>query len=302
MRFCVKNANLSRLLRQFAYRKAASVMAGFASESSLQARSASKPFATSASMSMPATAAGNRPNTERAENRPPTVGSPSNMPPHPSSRACASRADPGSVIATRCLRISFAGITSANSLRTAQNSERISNVPPLFDETMTSVVRGLISAIVLRSRTGESESSTRNFTAESSLLYFVMVMAACVEPPCPMSRTLSMPSSANFAASCFTSFNGHGGLLGKSAQPMNPSALARASGEKSYSDASLACTRLATRSSTSFSMIASCMFSPIPPHNACGKNKPGSWQFEYFFFASAGKGEGPELPTSAFPS
>ena len=60
----------------------------------------------------------------------------------------------------------------------AANSERISNVPPLFDEMMTSVVFGSISASILRRRTGESESSTRNLMSESTLLNFVKVMAA----------------------------------------------------------------------------------------------------------------------------
>ena len=53
-------------------------------------------------------------------------------------------------------------------------------------------------------RTGESESSVLNETRfdllASDLLYFVMVIGAWVEPPCPMSTTVSMPLSTTWSA------------------------------------------------------------------------------------------------------
>ena len=67
-------------------------------------------------------------------------------------------------------------------------------VPPLFDEITNSVVSGFASAKMARTRTGESESSVLNVIFdESGLLYFVMVMGACVEPPWPMSTTVFSP-------------------------------------------------------------------------------------------------------------
>ena len=57
-------------------------------------------------------------------------------------------------------------------------------VPPLFDEITNSVVSGFASARMARTRTGESESRVLNVIfEESGLLYLVMVMGACVEPP-----------------------------------------------------------------------------------------------------------------------
>ena len=61
---------------------------------------------------MPTSAAGKRPNTDSAEKRPPTDGSPENTARQPSSLACFSSWDPGSVIATRWLTSSSSGMTS----------------------------------------------------------------------------------------------------------------------------------------------------------------------------------------------
>ena len=114
--------------------------------------------------SMPASAAGSRPNTESAEKRPPTVGSPENTAAQPSSAAWRSSSEPGSVTATRCRASSSAGITWAKASRRAESTRRGSMVPPLFDEMMMSVVRGSAVASTSRRRTGESESSVRNVT------------------------------------------------------------------------------------------------------------------------------------------
>lgn len=171
--------------------------------SSLQRASASRACSMSMSMSMPTSAAGSKPNTERALKRPPTVGSPLNTASQPSSCACFSKALPGSVMVTRCLTSSSLLRLSDSSSRTAFRANVGSIVVPLFEEMMTSVVLGLHSDRMPRTRTGESESSVRNFTrAESDLLYLVSVMGACVDPPSPMRMTFSMPSattrSANF--------------------------------------------------------------------------------------------------------
>ncbi|MPN45143.1 hypothetical protein SDC9_192710 [bioreactor metagenome] len=69
-------------------------------------------------------------------------------------------------------------------------------VPPLFDEIMNSVDSGSASARIARTRTGESESNVLNATNdESSLLYFVNVIGACVDPPWPISTTVFKPRS-----------------------------------------------------------------------------------------------------------
>ena len=93
-------------------------------------------------------------------------------------------------MATRCCTSSSFVIWPANASRTARRAKRGSMVPPDFEDTMNSVVRGSISDRMPRTRTGESESSVRNCTSdESGLWYFVMVMGACVEPPWPMRTT-----------------------------------------------------------------------------------------------------------------
>ena len=113
---------------------------------------------------------------------------------HPSSRAWRSSMEPGSVMATRCCTSSSSLMRSATASRTARRARRGSMVPPLFDEITNSVVSGFASAKMARTRTGESESSVLNVIFdESGLLYFVMVMGACVEPPWPMSTTVFSP-------------------------------------------------------------------------------------------------------------
>ena len=155
-------------------------------------------------------------------------------------------------MATRCNGSSSGVSTTENASLTAASIEFISRVPPLFDDTTTSVVRGSASARMPRRRTGESESSTRNFIpGASSLKYFVMVMAACVEPPWPMRTASLKPWSMKYEASAVMSASGQGGLLAKSVQPMKLAEHSSASFENEYSVASLACTRLAARSSTS---------------------------------------------------
>ena len=81
-------------------------------------------------------------------------------------------------------------------------------VPPDFDDTTTSVVAGSQSARSSRMRTGESESSVLNETRfallASDLLYLVMVIGAWVEPPWPMSTTVSMPLSTTWSAKRWT--------------------------------------------------------------------------------------------------
>ncbi len=74
---------------------------------------------------------------------------------------------------------------------------------------------------ISRTRTGESESSVRNFTRlESCLLYLVMVMGAWVEPPWPMSRMVSMPASTASSAKARTASRSHLGSVARSVQPM----------------------------------------------------------------------------------
>ena len=177
-------------------------MAGLSMASSLQARSASTACCMNSCRLMPTSAAGSRPNTDRALKRPPTVGSPENTAAQPSSQACCSSLEPGSVMATRCCTISSSEIWSANASRTARSARRGSMVPPDLEDTMNSVVRGSISDRMPRTRTGESESSVRKRTREESgLWYLVMVMGAWVEPPWPMSTTdfkpWAMMESAN---------------------------------------------------------------------------------------------------------
>ena len=107
-------------------------------------------------------------------------------------------------------------------------------VPPLFEDITNSVVSGFASARMARTRTGESESSVLNtMRDESGLLYFVMVMGACVEPPCPMSTTVLRPCSMMESANAWMSANEYGGLLARSVHPMYRSAQAWACSEKS---------------------------------------------------------------------
>lgn len=113
-------------------------MAGLSMASSEQASSASRAWAMKASISIPVSAAGTNPNTERAEKRPPTVGSPENTARQPSLRAWRSRSLPGSVMATRCFTTCSPSSFSKEA-RTASSSMRGSMVPPLFEEMMTSV-------------------------------------------------------------------------------------------------------------------------------------------------------------------
>ena len=202
--------------------------------SSLQRRSASIAWSMSSRRSMPTSAAGKSPNTESAENRPPTVGSPGNTAAQPSSFACFSSSEPGSVMATSRLTRSSSLTHSASSLRTARSASLGSMVPPLFDEMMNSVVSGFTSAKMPRTRTGESESSVLNETIpESTLLYLVMVIGACVEPPWPISTTVFSPPAIASSANAWISPRGYGGLLAKSVQPMYSAAHALASSENS---------------------------------------------------------------------
>ncbi len=107
-------------------------------------------------------------------------------------------------------------------------------VEPLFDDMSTSVCAGSTAARSSRTRTGESESSVLNETRFlSCLLYLVMVMGACVEPPWPTSTTVSTPPSTAASANACTFSMGNGGIEARSVQPMNASAHARASSEKS---------------------------------------------------------------------
>ena len=62
-------------------------MAGLSMASSLHWRSAFTACSMNSCKSTPTSAAGSKPNTDRAENRPPTDGSPENTAPQPSSRA-----------------------------------------------------------------------------------------------------------------------------------------------------------------------------------------------------------------------
>ena len=226
-------------------------MAGLSMASSLHWRSASMACAMNSSRSMPTSAAGSRPNTDSAEKRPPTVGWPENTAAHPSSRAWRSSMEPGSVMATRCCTSSSSLMRSATASRTARKARRGSMVPPLFDEITNSVVSGFASAKMARTRTGESESSVLNVIFdESGLLYFVMVMGACVEPPWPMSTTVFSPWAMIESAKFWMSRREYGELLARSVHPMYCSEHARASSEKSYRLASLAWIRLATQSFT----------------------------------------------------
>ena len=125
--------------------------------------------------------------------------------------------------------------------RTASSSRRGSIVEPLFDEMITRVFSGSQPVSISRTRTGESESRVLKDTRFlSTLLYFVMVMGAWVEPPWPMRITVSMPSATAASANVRTSSSEHWGWLARSAQPIYCSAQAWASVEKSYSVASLA--------------------------------------------------------------
>ena len=222
--------------------------------SSLHCLSASTAWAIRCSRLMPTSAAGRSPNTDSAEKRPPTDGSPGNTAAQPSSRACRSRSEPGSVMATRCCTSSCSLMRpeAATASRTACRARRGSMVPPLFEEMTNSVVSGCASARMARTRTGESESSVLNVTTEESgLLYFVMVMGAWVEPPWPMSTTVLSPWAMMESANAWISCRGYGGLLARSVQPMYRPAHACASSEKPYRLASFSCRRLATHSFTS---------------------------------------------------
>ena len=110
-------------------------------------------------------------------------------------------------------------------------------VPPDFEDTITSVVAGSQSASSSRMRTGESESSvlkeTRFERTVSDLLYFVMVMGACVEPPWPMRTTVLMPLSTTLSAKRWTFSRSHCGFIPKSTHPIKFSAHSRAPSEKS---------------------------------------------------------------------
>ena len=171
-------------------------MAGLSMASSLHWRSASTACIMSSSRLIPTSAAGSRPNTDSAEKRPPTDGSPGNTAAQPSSRAWRSKSEPGSVMATRCSASSTSSMRSEarTALRTACSARRGSMVPPLFDEMTNNVVSGFASARMARTRTGESESNVLNVTMdESGLLYFVMVIGAWVDPPWPISTTVFSP-------------------------------------------------------------------------------------------------------------
>ena len=173
-------------------------------ESSLQRSSASFAWAANCSRSMPTSAAGRRPKIDSAEKRPPTVGSPLKTASQPSSCAWRSSCEPGSVMATRWFAKLISGACASKASRSAEESRRGSMVPPDFEDTITSVVAGSQSASSSRMRTGESESSVLNETrfarTVSDLLYFVMVMGACVDPPWPMRTTVLMPLATTSSA------------------------------------------------------------------------------------------------------
>ena len=117
---------------------------------------------------------------------------------------------------------------SATASRTARRARRGSMVPPLFDEITNSVVSGFASAKMARTRTGESESNVLNVIFdESGLLYFVMVMGACVEPPWPMSTTVFSPWAMIESAKFWMSRREYGELLARSVHPMYCSEHAR---------------------------------------------------------------------------
>lgn len=74
-------------------------------------------------------------------------------------------------------------------------------VLPDFEEWMMSVVFGSHSDMMARTRTGETESMVLNeMSEESALLYFVSVMGACVDPPCPTSTTVFRPRAIKESA------------------------------------------------------------------------------------------------------
>ena len=208
-------------------------------ESSLHARSACAARSISSAMSIPTSAAGNKPKIESAEYRPPTLGSPGKIASHPSRCACASNSEPGSVIATKCRTISSSGKNSFSASRNACNIRRGSIVPPLFDEIITSVEAGLILPITSRKRTGESESSVRNrMEPELGLLYLVIVIDACVEPPWPISTTSVTLLRRASCANAIMRSRGYGGFDASVVQPIYSCAIACASGEKLYTVAS----------------------------------------------------------------
>ena len=104
-------------------------------------------------------------------------------------------------MATKWRTVSSGPSASSNTGRSAASAMRGSMVPPLFEEMTTSVVAGLLVAIISRNRTGESESSVLKLTRlRSGLLYLVMVMGAWVEPPWPISTTVSMPLATTSSA------------------------------------------------------------------------------------------------------
>ena len=95
-------------------------------------------------------------------------------------------------MATRCLGISATSKCSAIMSRTALKIMRGSSVPPLFDETTTSAFSKVSPPSARRMRTGDVESSTRNFTPVLLMPAAIALAPAALmparelpEPPAP---------------------------------------------------------------------------------------------------------------------
>ena len=159
-----------------------------------QAAAIRRALRSSDSTSIPATAAGARPNADSTENRPPMSGWPKTTP-APAARARSSRAEPGSVIASAADEAAGPSRSSSNS-----NPSRVSIVPPDLEAAMTRNDAGstpssadAISRGSVVSRTMYSASSRRGNARHSR-------SAPSAEPPMPSSRQRSKGGPARCSA------------------------------------------------------------------------------------------------------
>ena len=96
-----------------------------------------------------------------------------------------------------------------------------SMVLPDLEDCTNRVCSTSMPAMIVRTRTGETESSVRNLMRfESTELYLVMVIGAWVDPPWPISTTVFMPRSIISSAKAWISSMGYGGSLASEVQPM----------------------------------------------------------------------------------
>ncbi len=158
-----------------------------------QAKAARSVAASNRPRSMPMRAAGTSPNSISAEKRPPTSGGARNTARKPRSVPRAASEESGSVIATN--RLPGSSTTAPTRVHRYRKKERVSRVPPDFDATMNSVVRGSTASATRAAASGCVESRTVSLGPSTSRNTDANTSGARLDPPMPSKTTSVSPSA-----------------------------------------------------------------------------------------------------------